>query len=61
MKILCICDVVGPCGVDFLRKNLYNIAKKNSIDMIIANGAEPTVLYDITDGKKVGTRFVGRK
>lgn len=31
------------------------------IDMIITNGAEPEVLYDITDGKKVGTRFVGRK
>ena len=31
------------------------------IDMIITNGAEPEVLYDITGGKKVGTRFVGRK
>ena len=31
------------------------------IDMIITNGAKPEVLYDITGGKKVGTRFVGRK
>ncbi len=31
------------------------------IDMIITNGAEPDVLYDITDGKKVGTKFIGRK
>ena len=30
------------------------------IDMIIANGAEPTVLYDILDGKKIGTKFIGR-
>lgn len=33
-------------------------ANKNGIDMIIANGSNPEVLYDIVDGKKVGTRFV---
>lgn len=38
MKVLIIGDVVGPCGVGFLRSNLYTIAKENSIDMIIANG-----------------------
>jgi glutamate 5-kinase len=27
------------------------------IDMIIANGSNPEVLYDIFDGKSVGTRF----
>ncbi len=27
------------------------------VDMIIANGADPEVLYDIFDGKKVGTLF----
>jgi len=30
-------------------------------DMVIANGANPAVLYDIVDGKNVGTRFVGKK
>ncbi|MBR4000635.1 MAG: glutamate 5-kinase [Clostridia bacterium] len=30
-------------------------------DMIIANGADPDVLYDIIDGKAVGTRFIGKK
>ena len=30
-------------------------------DMVIANGANPALLYDIADGKAVGTRFVGRK
>ena len=30
------------------------------IDMVIANGAEPEVLYRITDGECVGTRFVGK-
>ena len=26
--------------------------------MIIANGAAPSLLYDICDGKAVGTRFI---
>ncbi len=30
------------------------------IDMIITNGAHPAVLYDIVDGKRAGTRFVGK-
>ena len=29
-------------------------------DMVVANGANPTVLYDIVEGKAVGTRFVGK-
>ena len=29
-------------------------------DMIITNGERPKVLYDIMDGKKVGTRFLGK-
>ena len=30
-------------------------------DMIIANGDDPAKLYDIVDGKPVGTRFIGRR
>ena len=30
-------------------------------DMVIANGANPALLYDIVDGKAVGTRFVGNR
>ena len=30
-------------------------------DMIITNGEHPEVLYDIAEGKDVGTRFLGRK
>ena len=30
-------------------------------DMIIANGEDPSILYDIIEGKEVGTRFVGKK
>jgi len=33
----------------------------NGCDMIIANGENPALLYDIVDGKAVGTRFLGKK
>ena len=31
------------------------------IDMVITNGAKPSVLYDIVEGKPIGTRFLGIK
>ena len=34
-------------------------ATSKGIDMIIANGSNPEQLYDIIEGKAVGTRFVG--
>lgn len=37
------------------------IAADAGIDMVIANGASPDVLYKIVDGQSVGTRFYGRK
>ena len=30
-------------------------------DMIIANGRDPAILYDLLDGKAIGTRFIGKK
>lgn len=33
----------------------------NGIDMIIANGSDPEILYDIFEGKSVGTHFIGKK
>ena len=38
-----------------------SIATEAGIDMIIANGAHPEQLYDIMDGKSIGTRFFGRE
>ena len=38
-----------------------DIATRAGIDMIIANGAEPKILYAIVDGKPFGTRFIGKK
>jgi len=31
------------------------------IEMVIANGKEPEILYDIVNGEKIGTRFIARK
>lgn len=37
------------------------ICSENGIDMVITNGANPYVLYDIVEGKSVGTKFVGKR
>ncbi len=34
---------------------------KKGIDMVIASGNEPNILYDIVEGKDIGTLFVGKK
>ena len=36
------------------------IAMTAGINMIIANGSEPSILYEIVDGKDVGTLFVAK-
>ena len=38
-----------------------NYATKKGIDTLIILGKEPEQIYDIIDGKKVGTLFVGKK
>ena len=37
------------------------ICSESGIDMVITNGANPYVLYDIVEGKSVGTKFVGKR
>ena len=37
------------------------IAMDAGIDMIITNGENPEILYDIFDGKAVGTKFLGKR
>lgn len=37
------------------------IAVEGGADMLIANGADPDILYDILDGKEIGTLFVSQK
>ena len=31
------------------------------IDMVIANGSDPDILYQIVEGAPAGTRFIGRR
>ena len=37
------------------------IVTEAGIDMVIANGADPNILYRIVAGEAVGTRFLGRR
>lgn len=37
------------------------MANSKGIDMVIANGENPDVLYDIVDGKAVGTKFLAHR
>ena len=37
------------------------ICSDAGINMVIANGQDPTLIYDILDGKKVGTVFIAKK
>ena len=37
------------------------LAMEAGIDMVIANGKNPEMLYRILDGEKTGTRFIGRR
>ena len=37
------------------------LATAAGCDMIIANGVAPSILYDIADGKPVGSRFRAKK
>ena len=34
------------------------VATNAGCEMVIANGSNPDILYDIVDGKPVGTRFL---
>ncbi len=40
--------------------NAAQICTENNCDMIIANGKNPDILYDIVEGRAVGTRFIKR-
>ena len=37
------------------------VANRAGIPMVIMNGRQPELLYDLMEGKPVGTRFEGRK
>ena len=38
INILCVGDIVGDPGVEFIKKNLWGIRKAGNIDCVVANG-----------------------
>ena len=36
-------------------------ANNSGVDMVLANGENPSILLDIIEGKDIGTLFVGKK
>ncbi len=55
-------DAGSSLGTGGMRTKLHaaEICTENGTDMIITNGQNPRILYDIADGKSVGTRFIAR-
>ncbi|MBE6733034.1 MAG: glutamate 5-kinase [Ruminococcaceae bacterium] len=52
-------SAVTKLGTGGMQTKLHaaEIATKNGIEMVIANGNDPEVLYDIVNGENIGTRF----
>lgn len=50
-------SALGTGGM-ITKLNAARIATEAGCEMVIANGENPCVLYDIAEGKKVGTRFL---
>ena len=40
--------------------NAAKLCMSKGTDMVIANGANPSVLYDIVDDEKIGTKFIAK-
>lgn len=50
-------------GTGGMRTKLHaaEICTQNGTDMIITNGQNPEILYDIADNKNVGTKFIAKR
>jgi len=59
--------LAGSAGTEFgtggmiTKLNAAQICMDSGIDMMITNGSNPSVLYDIFDGKSVGTLFTRKE
>lgn len=53
-------SVLGTGGM-ITKINAAKMVTENGIDMVIANGKNPEVMYDILNGEGVCTRFIGKK
>ena len=62
--ILALAGESGSClGTGGMATKLRAAQRVNAagIDMVIANGADPDILYQIVEGAPAGTRFIGRR
>ncbi len=63
-RIMSLADGAGSArgtGGMITKLRAARIATEAGCDMIIANGEKPSLLYDIMDGEKVGTRFFAKR
>lgn len=63
-EILALADGVGSSlgtGGMSTKLRAAQLVTELGADMVIANGSHPELLYDIAEGRSVGTRFAGRK
>jgi glutamate 5-kinase len=56
-------DAGSSLGTGGMRTKLHaaEICVNSGCDMIITNGDKPSVLYDILDGKGIGTKFIAKR
>ena len=62
--ILALAGESGSClGTGGMATKLRAAQRVNAagIDMVIANGSDPDILYQIVEGAPAGTRFIGRR
>ncbi len=61
-----IISLAGGAGSDFgtggmaTKLSAAKIATEAGIEMVIANGSDPNILYSIVEGEEIGTRFCKR-
>ena len=63
-EILALADGVGSSlgtGGMSTKLRAAQLVTELGADMVIANGSHPELLYDIAEGRPVGTHFAGRK
>lgn len=63
-EVLALADGKGSAlGTGGMQTKLHaaQICTAAGCDMVIANGSRPELLYDIVEGKHVGTRFLGKR
>ena len=58
MKILYLGDIVGEKTIPAIKKAIDEIKSEYKINLVLANGENPSILLDITSGKDIGTLFI---